>query len=49
MYFLNYAMAISDPLRLVFEQVYEAREWNVMVCICLAQGMTILRAVALLE
>ena len=26
-----------------------AREWNVMVCICLAQGMTLLGGVALLE
>jgi hypothetical protein len=26
-----------------------AREWNVLVCICLAQGVALLRGVALLE
>ena len=26
-----------------------AREWNVMVCICLAQGVALLGGVALLE
>ena len=33
----------------IFEQPMGAKEWNVMVCICLAQGVAPLEAVALLE
>ena len=33
----------------IFEQPMGAKEWNVMVCICLAQGVAPLEAVALLK
>jgi hypothetical protein len=41
------SMAPIDPP--MFGQAYRAREWNVMVCICLVQGVTLLEGVALLE
>ena len=38
------------PLRLkCMNKPMGAREWNVMVCICLAQGVALLGGVALLE
>jgi hypothetical protein len=38
------------PLRVMcFNKPTGAREWNVMVCTCLAQGVAVLRDVALLE
>jgi hypothetical protein len=50
MYFLNYAMVIYDPHRLMYlNKPMGSREWNAMVCICLAQGVALLGGVALLE
>ena len=38
------------PHRLMFlNKSMGTREWNVMVCICLAQGVALLGGVALLE
>jgi hypothetical protein len=49
-YSFHYAMARYGPHRLVcLNKPMRAREWNVMVCICLAQGVALLGGVALLE
>jgi hypothetical protein len=38
------------PYRIMFlTKLMGAREWNVMVCICLVQGVALLGGVALLE
>ena len=47
---LHYAMFKYGPHRLMcLNKPMGAREWNVMVCICLAQGVALLGGVALLE
>ena len=48
---LHYAMFRSvPPPRLIYlNKSIGAREWNVMVCICLVQGMALLVGVSLLE
>ena len=47
---LHYAMFKYGPHRLMcLNKSMGAREWNVMVCICLAQGVALLGGVALLE
>jgi hypothetical protein len=47
---LHYAMFRYGPHRLIcLKKPMEAREWNVMVSICSAPGVTLLESVALLE
>ena len=49
-YFLHYAMFRYGSHRLIcLNKPIGAREWNVMVCICSAQGAALLEGVALLE
>ena len=38
-----------EVLGSIRKQAEQAREWNVMVCICSAQGVVLLGGVALLE
>ena len=38
-----------DPIDSYLDKPMGAREWNVMVCVCLAQEMILLEGVALLE
>jgi hypothetical protein len=46
----NCAMHRYGPYRIMFlTKLMGAREWNVMVCICLVQGVALLGGVALLE
>jgi len=50
MYFLIYAMFRYDLNRLMcLNKPIKAREWTVMICIYLAQGVALLGGVALLE
>jgi hypothetical protein len=45
-----YAMARYGPHRLMYlNKPMGAREWNVMVCICLAQEVSLFGGVALLK
>jgi hypothetical protein len=45
-----YAMSRYGPYRLIWlNKPMGTREWNVIVCICLAQGVALLGIVALLE
>ena len=47
---LNYAMFRYGPHRRIgLNKPIEAREWNVMVYICSAQGVALLEGVVLLE
>ena len=47
---LHYAIFRYGPHRLIcLNKSIGAREWNVMVCICLAQGVALLVGVALLK
>jgi hypothetical protein len=47
--FLHYTMARYGPHRLTcLKEPMGAMEWNVVVCICLAQGVALLGGVALL-
>ena len=49
-YFLRYAMFRYGSHRLIcLNKPIGAREWNVMVCICLAQEVALLGGVALLK
>ena len=49
-YILHYAMARYGPHRpMCLNEPMGAREWNVLVCICLVQGVALLGGVALLE
>ena len=46
----HYAMFRYDPHRIIcLNKPMGVREWNVMVCIYLAQGVVLLGGVALLE
>ena len=47
---LHYAMFRYGPHRLIrLDKPMGARKWNVMVCICSAQGVALLGGVTLLE
>ena len=47
---LHYAMFRYGPHRFIcLNKPMGAREWNVMVCICLAQGVALLEGLVLLE
>ena len=46
----NYVMARYDPQRLMcLNKCMGAKEWNVMVCICLTHGVALLGGLALLK
>jgi hypothetical protein len=50
MYFFYIAVSTYGPHRLMcLNKLMGTREWNVMVCTCLAQRVTLLEGVALLE
>ena len=48
--FFNYARDRYGPYRLIYlNKPMGDREWNVMVCMCLALGVALLGSVTLLE